>query len=212
MAPQCGLGAAKIQTLKGTDMTRAATLLSCLLIATPVIATPVLAQSLGEKTGINSTLGISPSAADFARQVAISDLFEISSSKLAQTKGTEAEKKFATMMIEEHSKTSSELKRLVATGTANVDLPAQLDSAHQKKLDKLSRLSGAEFSEAYVADQITAHKDAVALFERFAKGGDQSDLKQWAGNTLPKLQQHLQMAEQLDEQRRNAPTVGSSTK
>ena len=74
-------------------MNRAVTMLSCLLIASPVIATEVAAQSLGEKTGINSALGISPSAADFARQVALSDLFEIASSKLAQTKGTEAEKK-----------------------------------------------------------------------------------------------------------------------
>lgn len=193
-------------------MNRAVTMLSCLLIASPVIATEVAAQSLGEKTGINSALGISPSAADFARQVALSDLFEIASSKLAQTKGSEAEKRFATMMIEEHSKTSSELKRLVATGTANVDLPAQLDSAHQQKLDRLSRLNGAEFSQAYIADQITAHKDAVSLFERFSKGDERSELKQWASTTLPKLQQHLQMAQQLESQRGSAPTVGSSTK
>lgn len=193
-------------------MNRAVTMLSCLLIATPMIATQVSAQSLGEKTGINSTLGISPSAADFARQVALSDLFEIASSKLAQTKGNDAEKKFAATMIEEHSKSSAELKRLVSRGNTNVDLPAQLDSAHQQKLDRLSRLNGAEFSQAYIADQITAHKDAISLFERFSKGDEQSELKQWASTTLPKLQQHLQMAQQLESQRGNAPTVGSSIK
>ena len=193
-------------------MKRAVTMLSCLLIATPMIATQVSAQSLGEKTGINSTLGISPSATDFARQVALSDLFEIASSKLAQTKGNDAEKKFAATMIEEHSKSSAELKRLVSRGNTNVDLPAQLDSAHQQKLDRLSRLNGAEFSQAYIADQITAHKDAVSLFERFSKGDEQSELKQWASTTLPKLQQHLQMAQQLESQRGSAPTVGTSTK
>ena len=45
--------------------------LSCLL------AGPVLAQSVGEKTGVNSVLGISPSTPDFVKQVAISDMFEI---------------------------------------------------------------------------------------------------------------------------------------
>lgn len=193
-------------------MTRAVTLLSCLLIATPVVATPVLAQSLGEKTGINSTLGISPSSADFAKQAALSDMFEISASKLAQSKGSEPVQKFATMMVEEHSKTSSELKRLVGGAKGNIDLPAQLDSSHQQKLDRLSRMTGNDFSKAYIDEQVTAHKNAVSLFERYAQGGDNAELKQWASATLPKLQQHLQMAQQLDEQSGKAPTVGTSNK
>jgi hypothetical protein len=34
----------------------------------------------------------------------------------------------------------------------------------------------------------------VSLFERYAKGGDDSDLKDWAGKTLPKLQHHRSSA------------------
>jgi putative membrane protein len=37
----------------------------------------------------------------------------------------------------------------------------------------------------------------VSLFERYAKGGDNAALKDWAGKTLPALQHHLQMAEGL---------------
>jgi putative membrane protein len=64
------------------------------MIATACIllATPALAQSVGEKTGGNSMLGASPSTADFVKQVAISDMFEIESNKLAQQKGNAAEK------------------------------------------------------------------------------------------------------------------------
>jgi putative membrane protein len=187
-------------------MKRAIIVLSCLLLATPVVA-----ESLGEKTGINSALGISPTTQDFATQVAISDMFEIASSKLAQAQGNEAEKKFAEQMITDHTKTSSELKRLVTGGTLKVELPTQLDSANQGKLDKLNQAKGDDFSSAYASQQVSAHKDAVSLFERYANGGDQAELKDWAGKTLPALKHHLEMAEQLDAQR-PAPTVGSSTK
>jgi putative membrane protein len=50
--------------------------------------------------------------------------------------------------------------------------------------------------------QVSAHKDAVSLFERYAKGGEDPKLKDWAGKTLPALQHHLQMAEKMDDHRK----------
>jgi len=35
-----------------------------------LVSSAVLAQSVGEKTGVNSTLGISPSTADFVKEAA----------------------------------------------------------------------------------------------------------------------------------------------
>jgi putative membrane protein len=186
-------------------MKRTAIVLSCLLLATPV-----LAQSVGEKTGVNSTLGISPSTQDFVTQVAVSDMFEINTSKLAQSKGNPTEKTFAEQMIADHSKTSGELKRLVNAGTNNtnkVDVPSQMDSAHQSKYDKLKDLTGADFSSTYASQQVDAHKDAVSLFERYSKGGDNAELKDWAGKTLPALKHHLEMAQKLDDAR-SGSTVG----
>jgi hypothetical protein len=43
--------------------------------------------------------------------------------------------------------------------------------------------------------QVSAHKDAVSLFERYAKGGEDPKLKDWAGKTLPALKHHLEMAQ-----------------
>lgn len=150
--------------------------LSCLLFAGSASA-----QSAGEKTGINSALGISPATADFIKEVATSDMFEIESSQLAQLKGNARQKTFASQMVTDHTKTSNELKGLVSSGKVKAELPAALDSAHQSKLDKLKNESGKNFSSDYDAMQVSAHKDAVSLFERYAKGGDNPDLKGWAG-------------------------------
>jgi putative membrane protein len=162
-----------------------------------LLAAPALAQSTGEKTGVNSALGISPSTADFVKEVATSDMFEIDSSKLAQDKGTAPEKRFASQMVADHTKTSTELKGLVSSGKVKADLPDALDSSHQAKLDKLKGEAGKDFSSDYDSDQVSAHKDAVSLFQRYAKGGDNADLKNWAGKTLPALKHHLEMAQRL---------------
>jgi len=161
---------------------------------------PALAQSVGEKTGINSALGVSPSTPDFIKQVAISDLFEIEASKLAAQKGDAATKEFANKMVADHTKTSMELKATVQT-EPNAAIPDALDSSHQSKLDKLKKLSGAEFIREYRSQQASAHKDAVSLFERYAKGGDNERLKVWAAKTLPALQHHLEMATALSKER-----------
>jgi putative membrane protein len=61
----------------------------------------------------------------------------------------------------------------------------------------LKSLKGAGFSSRYGSDQLSGHKDAVSLFERYAKSGDNPKLKDWADKTLPALRHHLEMAEAL---------------
>jgi putative membrane protein len=100
-------------------------------------------------------------------------------------------------MIADHTKTSTELKGLVTSGKVKAELPTALDSSHQSKLDKLKGENGQDFSSKFDSDQVSAHEDAVSLFERYAKGGDNADLKDWAGKTLPALKHHLDMAESL---------------
>ncbi len=165
------------------------------LAACSLLVVPAFAETVGEKTGINSTLGIAPTTKDFVQEVAVSDMFEIQSSKLASSKLSGQEKAFADQMIADHTKTSSELTG--AAQAVNVPVPTGLDSAHQKMLDTLSGESGDNFRRDYFSDQVSAHKDAVSLFQRYGDKGDNANLKSWAASTLPKLQHHLDMAKGL---------------
>ena len=56
-----------------------------------------------------------------------------------------------------------------------------------------------DFGRYYDPMQVSAHKDAVSLFQRYSKGGDSEKLKSWAVSTLPALQHHLEMAQALDK-------------
>jgi putative membrane protein len=142
--------------------------------------------------------GAAPAAQEFVNKVAISDMFEIQSSQLAIEKQADRDTKpFAQKMIKDHQKTSKELKALVDQRKVQANLPTGLDSEHQKMLDDLRTKDGRDFDVAYDQIQLKAHQDAIALFETYAKTGDNTDLKKWAAKTLPHLKQHLAMAQKL---------------
>ena len=135
------------------------------------------------------------STQEFVTKVAISDMFEIQSSKLATQKGNANIKSFAARMVKDHAKTSQQLKGMV--GKAKAKLPTALDADHKTKLARLQKLSGDEFNSAYASMQIQAHEEAVKLFEGYSSTGDNAELKGWAAKTLPALKEHLQHAQKL---------------
>jgi putative membrane protein len=183
--------------------------LALVLAATTMLSSAAFAQSVGEKTGVNSALGVAPTTADFVKEAATSDMLEIAAAKVAEQKGNAAEKTFAAEMIADHTKWSDALKGLIANGDVKEKAPTALDSSAQGKLDDLNKAKPDDFAATYDPMQVSAHKDAVSLFERYSKGGDNAKLKDWAAKTLPAIKHHLDMAEKLDQNRRNA-TVGSA--
>jgi putative membrane protein len=154
-----------------------------------------------------SSFAQTPSTSDFVAKVAQSDMLEIQSSQFIAPNADADTKPFAERMIRDHTQTSTELKQLVQSGKVRAEIPAALDVEHQKKLDDLKKLSGRELDRQYDRMQLQAHQEAVELFSRYAQGGDNNDLKAWAAQTLPHLQEHLTMAQRLD-QAGTAPTVG----
>src|ERR1700709_1945967 len=180
--------------LKGASNVKKAILAAALAAA---LSTSASAQSVGEKSGVNSTLGIAPKTEDFIKEVAMSDMTEIEAAKIAEQKGNADEKKFAEMMITDHTKTSTELKSMV-TGEMKAAIPAALGDASEKKLAKLRDAKPEDFAATYDPMQVSPHKDAVSLFERYAKGGDNSSLNLSAGLTDHALKIHLEMAPHLN--------------
>ena len=62
----------------------------------------------------------------------------------------------------------------------------------------LDQLQAAENqAETYVQQQMIAHQNTIELFQQFAEQGDNPELQQFAEQTLPILQEHLEMAQSL---------------
>ncbi|MFW7267980.1 DUF4142 domain-containing protein [Gluconacetobacter sp. Hr-1-5] len=156
------------------------------------------AQSVGERSGVNSLLGVSPSTADFVRTAALSDMFEIASAKLALDRSTDAKvRAFAQRMLKDHQTTTTELKAAIAGRDTIAAPPTALDDAHETKLNQLRNLKGLGFDRQYRTEQITAHEDAVSLFTRYGEGKEDQALRDFATHALPTLKDHLRMAQAL---------------
>src|ERR1700722_5279376 len=136
-------------------------------------------------------------APNFVTLAAASDMFEVQSSKVALQRSTDpGVKKFAQMMTDAHTKTTATLKGLIAD-QGNLSPPTSLPSDLQTKLDALGSVSPADFDKTYLDDQVDGHQSALNVMQRYAKDGDQEPLKQFAAETAPTVQQHLNKAKAL---------------
>jgi putative membrane protein len=133
---------------------------------------------------------------DFVKEAAMGGMAEVELGKVASTKATNPEvKKFAQMMVTDHSKANEELKALATK--KGIALPAELDSSHKSMLDDFKGKAAASFDKDYVDDMVDDHEKDVAAFENKAKNATDPDIKAFAEKTLPTLRKHLEAIKAL---------------
>jgi putative membrane protein len=169
------------------------TILSLQLLAAPV----ALAQAtMGKATSAYATRGAI--AAEFIDKAGSGGMFAVLSSDLALNKATDARVKELARRLATERRAAND--RLVST-LRSAQLPPPptgLDPEHQEIMDKLSTASGREFDRAYLDAQVQAHEDVVELFASYAKEGDNAELKSFAQQTLPTLEDHFKHVQRLD--------------
>jgi len=74
----------------------------------------------------------------------------------------------------------------------------------------LQSLNGDQFERAYLSDMVGDHSQAVSEFETASQSLSDPKLKKFAGKTLPTLQKHSKMAQELNE-KYNAPNGMNTT-
>lgn len=104
---------------------------------------------------------------------------------------------FAQQMIKDHTATTNQLKAALVEGNMKRTVPTAPDERRQAMLDALKGLSGAAFDKAYLAQQATAHQEALLLHASYAEEGENDALQKLAAATAPKIQHHADMLKKL---------------
>jgi len=134
----------------------------------------------------------------FAVEAADGGMLEVQVANAALSNASSSQvKEFAQTMINEHGKANDELTTLAAN--KGIVLPTTLSDKSQKKLDDLTKKTGADFDKAFCDFMVKDHKDDIDHFKKQAEKGTDPDLKAWAANKIPTLEHHLSMAEALDK-------------
>lgn len=132
----------------------------------------------------------------FAEKATLINLMEITLGNHAAVKARRADiQQFANQLRKEHTDANHQLEMIAVK--RRLTLPKKLDAKHQSKVDKLIALPGDEFDRAYVRQMVDGHSMATVLYEHESQNGKVSELKAYAGQTLPTIRRHYQKALQL---------------
>jgi putative membrane protein len=139
---------------------------------------------------------------DFVTRATIANKFEIESSQIALKKSeTSAVRHFAQRVLDDHTKAGNKLEDIIISSGSQIQSEIEMDYKHKTLLEKLNNASDREFDAQYLAFQKAAHDESVTLFEDYSKSGENEGLKEFASDTLPILNKHLDDAEQLENNR-----------
>jgi len=154
-----------------------------------------LAQQMKQTNG-SSNQTLSSADRSFIGSAEEGNIAEIDSAKIVEQKSTDpAVKDFANRMTTDHTVASQELK--VLAKSTGVTLPAESVAVKTNQKNEWQNLSGAKLDEAYLRDQLQDHKQAISVFENEIEHGQNEAVKDYAEKTLPTLQDHIRIAEDI---------------
>jgi len=124
------------------------------------------------------------------------NLAEVDTAKMVQQRTTDpAVKDFASRMVTDHTRASQQLKALASS--EGITLPAEPIATERTQNEQWKKLSGAKLNDTYLRDQLEDHQQAISVFENEIEHGKDQAVKNYAEQTLPVLQDHIRIAEDL---------------
>ena len=135
--------------------------------------------------------------AKFMMTAAAGGMAEVELGRLAlERASSDAVKQYAQRMVDDHTKANQDLMQVALT--KGVTLPTGPDAKHMALMDRLRRMSGADFDRTYIKEAgVKDHQNMEKLFRNETTKGKDADVMAFASRTLPAVQEHLRMAREM---------------
>jgi putative membrane protein len=166
---------------------------------------PFLSLLLAATVSLPAVAQQGPSDPQIAHIVVTANQVDIDAGKLAGKKGSTKEvREFGSRMVTDHTavnKQATELvKKLKVTPQAN-DTSASLKKGGDDNIVKLNKLSGKQFDQQYVDNEVTYHQAVIdAVDKTLLPSAKNKELKALIEKVRPALVQHLEHARHLQSQ------------
>ncbi|MGJ7513800.1 DUF4142 domain-containing protein [Pseudomonas baetica] len=165
-----------------------------------LMATRLRNCSIAVLLGLFVSSAFAQTPAEFINDASAKGMADIEASRLAHQKTESKEVKDYTIVVINDRTTANQHLAKIAK---QLDLPV---APREEVVDKAKTLmpeamDGTNFDEAYAASQVKTTQEAIEQLEQTAQTTDVPEIKAFAEETLPKLQNHLQMAKALQASR-----------
>lgn len=150
---------------------------------------PTGTTTSGTSGSTGRTASLAGTDATFLRKAMEGGLEEVQRAQAAMQSAQRAEvRNVASMMLEDHRRTNEKLTQLASSKGWNVPSTASTAESDQSRMS-----AGPGFDDNYLEDEIRHHRETISLFRAQASSGSDPDLRQFAQDTLPALEHHLEM-------------------
>jgi putative membrane protein len=113
---------------------------------------------------------------------------------------------YADRLVKDHQDADNQVQELAKKNGYSLMSPDQSGMMEEHKAKKaqsnmadLSKKTGSEFDKAFAKEMVDDHKKDISKLEKAEKDLKQADVRDLVSKILPTLQQHLQMAEQIEK-------------
>jgi putative membrane protein len=143
-----------------------------------------------------TTPTLSTTDATFLNLAGTSGIEEVNFGQVAASKASSpAVRRFAQDMVTSHTKLNQQLVALAKA--KQMTPPSSMDMQHDQMLSTLQGQRGSAFDRAYMTGQVNDHQMSIEAYQTEISNGTDPDVKSFAQQGLPILQQHLAMAQKL---------------
>lgn len=171
--------------------------LALLTITSTASALPAT-QIAFKGTPQHATVTLATDTADYIRNAAIGDMYEVNAAKVAIDKSQDFDvQRFAHMALSDYAANGAALTETLSQNTFEMTLPDSLDDPHTLLVKQLESTAGPDFDAAYMQAQIIAQESALRLNASYARTGRDKSLRAYAADTLPQIRMRLTLAEQI---------------
>jgi putative membrane protein len=189
--------------------------LVAMLVATPGAVGQVTSSQDTAKSpwptvdrGSTFTFGDGVSAdSSFIRQAIRGNYTEVALGRLADSRAGNSEvKDFAERMVEDHNSMNKEWIDLAHDNDMKVAV--DFGQSGQQAIDRLEKLSGTAFDQAYMSEMIREHEQDLAAFQQMANSAGSSEVRQLASSGASTIREHLASAQQVGSRVGVSSTAG----
>jgi putative membrane protein len=168
-------------------------------------ATPRPWVRAGEGAPARNAANIGDTDREFITGATQAGLAEVAAGRLAlQRSRNPRVREYAQMLVQDHQAANARLQQIAQA--KGLKPPTQLSRDRQRDLQDLQRRKDDEFDQAFLRRMVQDHQKAIDLFGHEVKGRHQDgDLKNFAQQTITRLERHLAAAETLQKDSGHLP-------
>jgi len=164
--------------------------------ATTSLVAAALVLAVSGAARAEDAIKLSSQDRDFASHALAGNMLEVDLGRMAQQHASgEQVKNFAKRLVDDHGKANQQLIGIAQRN--GITPPTHLQAKEQATIDRLSGVNGLAFDNVFVPMMVDNHKADIKDYEKEISQGQNAEIKDYAMQTLPVLQQHLQLAEDL---------------